>query len=636
LVLLLTACITSGTSKISEGGGGGTGPSAPVASVAVTPAVDTTVPAGSVHLTAELKDASGNPVSGAAVSWTSSSSAIATVSNLGDVSGLAAGVATITATSGGKSGGATVVVRDGGPATPAGGTVDGLNGNVVLIVPAGALFQNTNIFIEPPTGLPAEPRLVAGTAVVLGPPGLGFAMPVTLTIKYTDAGLGGASPDSLTVNTYQNGFWASAGTTTVNKTAHTVSVQLPHLSTYGVLKGAGVASVEVDSRSLRAAITSAGVCVNQFFAVVTAPLDASGNLLPNPVTAVSGNTTVATVTQLTRDSTQFFFRGKAAGTATVTFTSGSAAQPIAVTVTACSKPTILAGSNKSGNFELYRYLSGVSTDLTNNPAIDQLGRVSPDGSTIGFESDRAAVGGDLKLYLMNADGTNARPLLNAQGYQRDLAWAPDGTWIAGRGPKSNGNPGIYRVNVDGSGATLLTPGGSTGEAFPAISPDGQWIAFSQRDLSGPTPGPYHLKVMHADGTGVRDLLFPFNVDGGGADDVTPSFAPNHPLNPEIVFIRNFPNASGSWVVRVRLNGNGFFVLTGGGFDYFPSFCQDGEHVLFTHSNAFGVGPYAVVVQDAWLQGSDGGQTLPPGLADYGQLSYYPRPAGQSLPFGCIP
>ena len=631
-MLLLTACITSGTSRID---GGGTGPSAPVASVAVTPAVDTTVPAGSVHLTAELKDASGNPVTGAAISWTSSSSTIATVSNLGDVLGLAAGVTTITATSGGKSGSATVVVRDGGPVTPAGGTVDGLNGNVVLIVPAGALFQNTNIFIEPATGLPAEPRLVNGTAVVLGPPGLGFAMPVTLTIKYTDAGLGGASPDSLTVNTYQNGYWASAGVTTVNKTAHTVSIQLPHLSTYGLLKGAGVASIEVDSRNLRAPITAAGLCVNQFYALNIAPLDASGNALDNPVTAVSGNTTVATVTRLTRDSTQFFFRGKGAGTTTVTFTSGSAAQPIAVTVTACSKPTILAGSNKTGNFELYRYLSGVSTDLTNNPATDQLGRVSPDGSTIGFESDRAAVGGDPKLYLMNADGTNPRPLLNSQGYQRDLAWAPDGTWIVGRGAKPNGNPGIYRLNADGSGATLLTPGASTGEAFPAISPDGQWIAFSQRDLSGATPGPYHLKVMHADGTGVRDLLFPFNVDGGGADDITPSFAPNHLLNPDIVFIRNFPNASGSWVVRVRLNGNAFFVLTGGGFHYFPSFCQDGEHVLFTHSNAPGVGPYAVAVQDAWLQGSDGGQTLAPGLADYGQVSYYPRPANQSV-YGCIP
>ena len=56
------------------------------------------------QLTATAKDASGNAVSGATVTWSSSSDAIATVSPSGLVTGVAPGTATITATSNGKTG----------------------------------------------------------------------------------------------------------------------------------------------------------------------------------------------------------------------------------------------------------------------------------------------------------------------------------------------------------------------------------------------------------------------------------------------------------------------------------------------------------------------------------------------------
>jgi alpha-tubulin suppressor-like RCC1 family protein len=62
------------------------------------------------QLVAALKDASGNTVSGAAVTWSSSNTAVATVSTSGLVTGIAVGTATLTATSNGKTGTATIFV----------------------------------------------------------------------------------------------------------------------------------------------------------------------------------------------------------------------------------------------------------------------------------------------------------------------------------------------------------------------------------------------------------------------------------------------------------------------------------------------------------------------------------------------
>ena len=63
-----------------------------------------------VQLTATLRDAAGNVLTGRAVAWSSSNTSTATVSGTGLVTGVAAGPATITATSETKSGAAVVTV----------------------------------------------------------------------------------------------------------------------------------------------------------------------------------------------------------------------------------------------------------------------------------------------------------------------------------------------------------------------------------------------------------------------------------------------------------------------------------------------------------------------------------------------
>ncbi|HEU5183560.1 MAG TPA: Ig-like domain-containing protein [Gemmatimonadaceae bacterium] len=81
-----------------------------VATVVVSPG-DASVGTGAMlQLSATPRDAAGNPLSGRAVTWTTSDASVATVSEAGLVTGLNVGTVTITATSEGQSGHAAVTV----------------------------------------------------------------------------------------------------------------------------------------------------------------------------------------------------------------------------------------------------------------------------------------------------------------------------------------------------------------------------------------------------------------------------------------------------------------------------------------------------------------------------------------------
>src|SRR6266566_2823478 len=87
----------------------------PVASVTVSPASASVQAGQAVQLTATPKDASGNPLTGRTVTWTSSNTSVATVNSSGLVSCVVAGSATITATSEGQSGTSAVTVTGAAP-----------------------------------------------------------------------------------------------------------------------------------------------------------------------------------------------------------------------------------------------------------------------------------------------------------------------------------------------------------------------------------------------------------------------------------------------------------------------------------------------------------------------------------------
>jgi hypothetical protein len=98
----------------SGGDSSGPGPSGPpaVASVTVSPAQVVVEVGATTQLSAQVRDAGGNLLSGRTVSWASSNGGLATVDQTGLVLGMAPGSVMITATAEGRSGSAAADVRN--------------------------------------------------------------------------------------------------------------------------------------------------------------------------------------------------------------------------------------------------------------------------------------------------------------------------------------------------------------------------------------------------------------------------------------------------------------------------------------------------------------------------------------------
>lgn len=177
---------------------------------------------------------------------------------------------------------------------------------------------------------------------------------------------------------------------------------------------------------------------------------------------------------------------------------------------------------------------------------------------------------DTDIFIADADGRNAKPLLPHTGLDSNASFSRDGKWIVFTSER-NGSAEIYRVRPDGSRLTRLTdhpsfddqaalsPDGRSlafvstrsgqadiwlidlatkkvrnltdhpaGEFRPAWSPDGRWIAFSSdRDSAKPRGMagffPLHsteIYVVRTDGTDLR------RITSTGTFAGSPSWSPD--------------------------------------------------------------------------------------------------------------
>ncbi len=119
----LVTAVGVGTATISATSEGRTGSAvvtvtrAPVANVSVALGVNTILVNSGTVATATLRDAGGSALTDRVVEWSSSASNIAQISQSGQVTGVSAGTATITATSEGRSGSAIITVSQPSVAT---------------------------------------------------------------------------------------------------------------------------------------------------------------------------------------------------------------------------------------------------------------------------------------------------------------------------------------------------------------------------------------------------------------------------------------------------------------------------------------------------------------------------------------
>ena len=158
-------------------------------------------------------------------------------------------------------------------------------------------------------------------------------------------------------------------------------------------------------------------------------------------------------------------------------------------------------SERDGNREIYVMDAdgGNQQRLTNSRLVDWDPSWSPDGRHIAFTANGrpawGARGGDLEIYMMEANGSNPRRLTHNLRQDTDPAWSPDGRHIAYTSTIDR-NKEVYVMDLDGGKPRKLTNSGDVHihNWEPAWSPDGKRIAFtSNRD------GNLEIYVMDADG-----------------------------------------------------------------------------------------------------------------------------------------
>ena len=141
---------------------------------------------------------------------------------------------------------------------------------------------------------------------------------------------------------------------------------------------------------------------------------------------------------------------------------------------------------------------------------------SPDGTRIVFSSTKAS-GRDYDLWIMNANGSNARLLLSFSGADIDVGgWSSKGVVFAHNGGSKSGGYEIYTFNPDAPIAVLTRVTNSAGNDFePAWSPEptdgtAPMIAFHSGDLY----------IINPDGSG-RMLLTPGSQPSWGPECAPP-------------------------------------------------------------------------------------------------------------------
>jgi Tol biopolymer transport system component len=170
-----------------------------------------------------------------------------------------------------------------------------------------------------------------------------------------------------------------------------------------------------------------------------------------------------------------------------------------------------AGTSES----IWKRANETDTELWHGDGAQIIGSpaISPDGGDIAFSVRQR---GQTLLYVMQADGTNARVVSDALELRGSPAWTPDGRSITSAA-NDHGVPHLFEVPVDGGSPAVLLRDYSVD---PAWQPSGRFVVYSGPDIgttfsvkaAAPDGVAYSLPRLTTLTRGARHLKF---LPGGG-------------------------------------------------------------------------------------------------------------------------
>ena len=213
---------------------------------------------------------------------------------------------------------------------------------------------------------------------------------------------------------------------------------------------------------------------------------------------------------------------------------------------------------------------------------------SPDGEKIAFTSNRD---GNIRLYIMNADGTEQTILTPNMEHASDSSWSPDGTKIA-FSYMDSGFSGIALIDPGYGGLEYLVEEPYAGYFVgrPRWSPDGNWITFyTNRDGNMEI---YKVEVNNKENQ--------INLTNSPAYDVSPSWSPD---GSRIAFVSD-PNPNDEFyeaeIYLINPDGGSKIQLTNNSAkDLDPDWSPDGLKLVFARRES------PATTQDIWIMNADG-------------------------------
>jgi eukaryotic-like serine/threonine-protein kinase len=217
------------------------------------------------------------------------------------------------------------------------------------------------------------------------------------------------------------------------------------------------------------------------------------------------------------------------------------------------------------------WLAGSDRPLqrTNEPLTDLEGREShpslaPDGSFFLYAKES---GGDLDIFWQRVGGGNPRNLTEDSPVDDGQpAVSPDGQRVAFRSERDGG--GLFLMGATGESVVRLAQQGYD----PAWSPDGTWIAYATEEVTDPRRRGINSEIWRVRiADGARERVSP-------QDGVQPSWSPN---GSRIAFwgLRDGTSQRIVWTIPAK-GGEPVAVTNGRTIDWNPVWSPDGHHLYF--------------------------------------------------------
>jgi len=217
--------------------------------------------------------------------------------------------------------------------------------------------------------------------------------------------------------------------------------------------------------------------------------------------------------------------------------------------------------------------------LTDEPS-DSMPSFSADGRMIAFSRDPGLAAAGRAIYVMDADGGNARRLTGESANDGNPTISPNGRVVVFdryRGGRSH----LWAVNVDGTGLRQLTRGPND-ESDPVFVPSGKRIVFTGNGDQDARSDHSDIWAMAPDGSDRKVLI------DGVRDESEPDVSPN---GRRIVFTSNRNHGPNLFIANAR--GKRVRAVTRSKGDCFrgrcyltPVFSPDGRHLATTDGGRY--------------------------------------------------